>query len=240
MSTRPSIISSASFADDRRTLPAMPTSHPQLHKLKRCTSLEWVYDAHDHSDDVDNHCCLIIRVGDDVTIFPLHERSVPIEDGSLPIMSYWYGKVNQIYLKANKKRQWYYRQLDLEDEGVDLAACVGEYELVLSDHKTRRRPRDAVAMDVIPHSPLQRTPSDTAGHAIWWFNDACIAASGEKVVQRTKAGLPSIYDAVEFDDEFLALLTTPIRRGGLLGIVSDGGCYISAHTSPVGTGDEAG
>ncbi|KAG2045376.1 hypothetical protein BDR06DRAFT_1063751, partial [Suillus hirtellus] len=32
--------------------------------------------------------------------------------------------------------QWYYRRLDLEDEGIDLAACVGEYELVLSDHRS--------------------------------------------------------------------------------------------------------
>ncbi|KAG1731400.1 hypothetical protein EDB19DRAFT_1912522 [Suillus lakei] len=56
-------------------------------------------------------------------------------------MSYWYGKVKEIYWKTTSGNQdvwldvrWYYRQVDLEDIGVDLAACVGEYELVLSDH----------------------------------------------------------------------------------------------------------
>jgi hypothetical protein len=99
-------------------------------------------------------------------------------------MSYWYGKVMEIYwttAKTNKTQvtetiiplpirydyscgirqdvwldiQWYYRRVDLEDKDVEydfpswcfaepltvsslssLAACVGDYELVLSDHKS--------------------------------------------------------------------------------------------------------
>lgn len=34
-----------------------------------------------------------------VAIFPDDARAVPKADGSLPIMSYWYGKVAKIYLK---------------------------------------------------------------------------------------------------------------------------------------------
>ncbi|KAG1760491.1 hypothetical protein EV702DRAFT_1053450 [Suillus placidus] len=56
-------------------------------------------------------------------------------------MSYWYGKVTKIYLNKQGDTydvwldvQWYYRRMDLEDNGVDLAQYMGEYELVLSDH----------------------------------------------------------------------------------------------------------
>ncbi|KAG0692967.1 hypothetical protein DFH29DRAFT_881866 [Suillus ampliporus] len=49
-------------------------------------------------------------------------------------MSYWYGKVAKIYLKEQGDTHWYYRRMDLEDNGVDLAQYMGKYELVLSDH----------------------------------------------------------------------------------------------------------
>ncbi|KAG1778123.1 hypothetical protein EV702DRAFT_1044814 [Suillus placidus] len=49
------------------------------------------------------------------------------------MLSYWYGKVKEIYWKTTLQNQ-YYGQIDLEDEDINLAACVGEYELVLSDH----------------------------------------------------------------------------------------------------------
>ncbi|KAG2116294.1 hypothetical protein DEU56DRAFT_761565 [Suillus clintonianus] len=127
----------------------------------RLPSPTGVYDTDDHSDSSIDKGSLIIRVRDDVAIFPLDERAVPLNDGSLPTMSYWYGKVRGIYLTTAKKTQdvwldiqWYYRRVDLEDQDVEyvvtlgsfaetlkvssssLAACVGDYELVLSDHKS--------------------------------------------------------------------------------------------------------
>ncbi|KAG2737385.1 hypothetical protein P692DRAFT_20761930 [Suillus brevipes Sb2] len=189
-----------------------------------------------------------------------------MEDGCLPTMSYWYGKVLGIYLKMAKQTQdvwldiqWYYRRVDLEDEDVDLAACVGEYELVLSDHKS------AVDMHCVEaHAKIVRydegdlsqpqIPTATLYHR-WnntqvatscscnscdltfsspnhlqrycrscrrWFNEACIAALGHRMDSSIKVRLPPPYDAIKFDEEFLALLTTPIRRGGHCGVVGNG------------------
>jgi hypothetical protein len=113
-----------------------------------------------------------------VAIFPLDDRAVPLADGSLPVMSYWYGSVVEIYMKAVGHTQvcvyavlvamaeclysmtgcvaWY--SVVLQESGFrrpgcrvrfkvqtciykvnlhvlcSLAACVGEYELVLSNH----------------------------------------------------------------------------------------------------------
>ncbi|KAG1736623.1 uncharacterized protein EDB91DRAFT_1083293 [Suillus paluster] len=104
----------------------MHHNHPKLHKLRKCTSLEWVYDSHENSDDM-NDSRMVIHVGEEYELF-VYELAVPMQDGSLPVMSYWYGK--DVWLEI----QWYYRKVDLEDEGVDLVSCIGEYELVLSDH----------------------------------------------------------------------------------------------------------
>jgi hypothetical protein len=49
-----------------------------------------------------------------------------------------------------------------------------------------------------------------------------MAALGLRMSRNTKARLPTTYDALKFDEEFLALLTTPIRRGGHCGIVGNG------------------
>lgn len=49
-----------------------------------------------------------------------------------------------------------------------------------------------------------------------------MAALGHRMSRNTKARLPSLYDGVTFDEEFLALLTTPIRRGGHCGVVGNG------------------
>ncbi|KAG1829045.1 hypothetical protein DFJ58DRAFT_848843 [Suillus subalutaceus] len=53
-------------------------------------------------------------------------------------MSYWYRKVMKIYLNHDVwlEIQWFYRKVDLEDVGVNLAQSMGDYELVLSDHKS--------------------------------------------------------------------------------------------------------
>ncbi|OJA20365.1 hypothetical protein AZE42_07316 [Rhizopogon vesiculosus] len=99
-------------------------SQPQLNRLRRCRSLEWVHDADDDSDE--KPCRMVIRVGENVAIFPLEERALATEDGSLPITSYWYGKVYQIYYNSKGDSQdawldiqWYYRRVDLEDENVE-------------------------------------------------------------------------------------------------------------------------
>ncbi|KAG1795964.1 uncharacterized protein HD556DRAFT_1307190 [Suillus plorans] len=112
MSIRPSVISHSSHAEGRRTLPPMRNSHPKLHTLRRCTSLEWVYDAGDDSNSSVEYCKLVIREGDEYD--DLHCIS------------------KDVWLDI----QWYYRRVDLEDQSIDLAAFVGEYELVLSDHKS--------------------------------------------------------------------------------------------------------
>ncbi|KAG1844918.1 hypothetical protein C8R48DRAFT_780142 [Suillus tomentosus] len=140
MSRRPSITTCSFNTDGRRRLAPMRNNHPKLNKLRRCTSLEWVFNSDNDSDDSDDGR-MVIRVGEDVTIYPLDQRAVQRQDGSLPVMSYWYGKVAEIYLKSGTQDvwleiQWYYRQIDLQDEDVDLSACVGEYELVLSGHKS--------------------------------------------------------------------------------------------------------
>ncbi|KAG1743530.1 hypothetical protein EDD22DRAFT_958766 [Suillus occidentalis] len=117
-------------------------NQPKLRSLRKCTSLEWIHNASkDGGPDGGNDGRMVIRVGQDVAIFPLDDRAVPLADGSLPVMSYWYGSVVEIYMKAGGHTQdvwldiqWYYRRVDLEDQGVDLAACVGKYELVLSNH----------------------------------------------------------------------------------------------------------
>jgi hypothetical protein len=49
-----------------------------------------------------------------------------------------------------------------------------------------------------------------------------MVALGRRMDGNTTVRLPSIYDAVKFDEEFLALLTTPIRRGGHCGVVGNG------------------
>ncbi|KAG1789582.1 uncharacterized protein HD556DRAFT_1311176 [Suillus plorans] len=192
MSRRPSITSYPSRTDGKRRLAPMRNSHPKLHKLRRCTSLEWIYNSNDDSDDENDD-----------------QRAVQRQDGSLPVMSYWYGKLSEIYLKSGThvqdvwlEIQWYYRQVDLKDEDVDLAACVGEYELVLSNHtsvvdmscvedhanifpydegdisqrqipvvfkaaESTLRPRQIVhAIDAIPHFPPQSQSNDTAGNVL--------------------------------------------------------------------------
>lgn len=44
------------------------------------------------------YCC-------SVSIYPLDERAVQLQDGSLPVTSYWYGKVVEIYLKPGRQVQ---------------------------------------------------------------------------------------------------------------------------------------
>ncbi|KAG2107611.1 hypothetical protein DEU56DRAFT_762601 [Suillus clintonianus] len=268
ISVRPLVISHVSHSEKRRTLPPMSGNHPKLGTLRRCTSLEWVYDTDAPSDGSIDEGRLVIRVGDDVSIFPLDERAVPSNDGSLPTMSYWYGKVMEIYWTAAKRNktqdvwldiQWYYRRVDLEDQDVEyvfpswsftepltvsslssLAACVGDYELVLSDHKSvvdMHCVEDIVRYDEGDLSQPQ-IPTATLYHR-WNISMQFTTRRNLElqqvnievllpVVQRgmmsrnTKARLPSPYNAVRFDEEFLALMTTPIRRGGHCGVVGNG------------------
>jgi hypothetical protein len=49
-----------------------------------------------------------------------------------------------------------------------------------------------------------------------------MSALGHRMSRNTKACLPSPYNAVIFDEEFLALMTTPLRRGGHCGVVGNG------------------
>src|SRR6267154_805275 len=55
-----------------------------------------------------------------------------------------------------------------------------------------------------------------------WFNEACVAALGREIGKNIKAGLPSAYSDIDFDPQFLSLLTMPIRQGGSCGIVGNG------------------
>lgn len=119
----------------------MPRRQPKMHRLRKYSSMEWVYTSGNDSDTGDDVQRMIVKEGDNVAIFPDDQRAIPTEDGSLPAMGYWYGKVNDIYVARNSQDawiniQWYYRRVDLEDECVDIAEFVGDYELVRSDHKS--------------------------------------------------------------------------------------------------------
>ncbi|KAG2108816.1 hypothetical protein BD769DRAFT_1392632 [Suillus cothurnatus] len=142
MSHRLSIISSISRADCRR-LPAMRSQPRRIHQLRTCRSIEWVYNRDDDLSATPSQDRIILREGENISIFPDDPRSIPDSDGSLPMMSYWYGKVTKISLKPQGQShdvwleiQWFYRKVDLEDLGVDLAQSMGDHELVLSDHKS--------------------------------------------------------------------------------------------------------
>ncbi|KAG2129699.1 uncharacterized protein EDB93DRAFT_1256175 [Suillus bovinus] len=119
----------------------MSRRQPKMHRLRKYSSIEWVYPSCDDSDAGDDIQRLIVKEGDDMAIFPHDQRVVPVEDGSLAAMEYWYGKVNDIYVQPNTRDawvnlQWYYRRIDLEDYCIDIAEFVGDYELVRSDHKS--------------------------------------------------------------------------------------------------------
>ncbi|KIK31385.1 hypothetical protein CY34DRAFT_19986 [Suillus luteus UH-Slu-Lm8-n1] len=104
MSHRPTITSHISHAEGRRRrLTPMRNNHPNLHRLKRCSSLEWIHNTDRQARDASGG--LVIRVGEDVSIYPLDERAVQLQDGSLPVTSYWYGKVVEIYLKPGRQVQ---------------------------------------------------------------------------------------------------------------------------------------
>ncbi|KAG2112096.1 hypothetical protein DEU56DRAFT_762104 [Suillus clintonianus] len=127
ISVRPLVISHVSHSEKRRTLPPMSGNHPKLGTLRRCTSLEWVYDTDAPSDGSIDEGRLVIRVGDDVSIFPLDERAVPSNDGSLPTMSYW--TCGLTYSGTTGGLTWRIKMWTLQ-------LAVGDYELVLSDHKS--------------------------------------------------------------------------------------------------------
>ena len=44
----------------------------------------------------------------------------------------------------------------------------------------------------------------------------------QKMNRRLQPRLPCAFDAVQFDADFLAMLTMPIRRGGHCGVVGNG------------------
>ncbi|KAG1817590.1 uncharacterized protein BJ212DRAFT_1299131 [Suillus subaureus] len=183
-------------------------------------------------------------------------------------MSYWYGKVVDIYLKAG-------RMYGLKYSGTiarltwktRMLTCVGEYELILSDlitvvdmccvedHATILPYNEGdLVQPQIPIGTLYNrwtidikfsrdykmvytkavnihnsqiatkcacTQCDPAFHLPMtlqrycrtchqWFNEECIATLGRQLHKNVKAGLPSLYCDINFDLEFLSLLTLPI------------------------------
>ncbi|KAG2745199.1 hypothetical protein P692DRAFT_20849949 [Suillus brevipes Sb2] len=182
-------------------------------------------------------------------------------------MSYWYGKVAQIYLKQRTgthdvwlEIQWYYRRVDLEDVGVDLATSMGDYELVLSNHKSfvdmTCVEDHAIILkydegDLKQHQMPSNTPyhrwnikitfcrCDTCDRLLYnptvsqrycrkckqWFNNICLDTMGRRVDRIPEARIPSMYGDIEWEQEFLDLLTIPICRGGPYGVVGNGSIY---------------
>ncbi|KAG1804196.1 uncharacterized protein BJ212DRAFT_1304406 [Suillus subaureus] len=163
-------------------------------------------------------------------------------------MSYWYGKVVDIYLKAG-------RMYGLKYSGTiarltwktRMLTCVGEYELILSDlitvvdmccveGRSRNHPAIHEGDLVQPQIPIgtlyNRWTIDikfSRDHKMvytkavnihnsqiatktchQWFNEECIATLGRQLHKNVKAGLPSLYCDINFDLEFLSLLTLPI------------------------------
>ncbi|KAG1843313.1 hypothetical protein DFJ58DRAFT_731729 [Suillus subalutaceus] len=251
----------------------MRHSHPKLQRLRRCTSLEWVHTTNDNSDDIDDNR-MVIRVGEEYELVCILEGDPEVlcavsqyfpsmkEQCQCKMVVYQrfligYGKVADIYLKTGRQdvwleMQWYYRKVDLEDEDVDLARCVGEYELVLSNHTSVvdircvedhatilpynegdleqpqipirtlynrwtidvefSKHRNVVYMEGVNVSNSQNASNDTAG----------------SIRSNVKAGLPSNFRDIDFDPQFMSLLTMPIRRGGSCGIVGNGSLIVQA------------
>ncbi|KAG1720424.1 uncharacterized protein EDB91DRAFT_1088861 [Suillus paluster] len=149
-------------------------------------------------------------------------------------MSYWYGKVAKIYLKEQGDTHWYYRRMDLEDNGVDLAQYMGEYELVLSDHIS------LVDMTCVEDHALivsydegnisqRQLPPETPYHR--WNVEIKFVKSRTKVRlhdRRPTPVLPAIYNDIQLEAEFLTMFTMPICRGGPFGVVGNGSIYSRA------------
>ncbi|KAG2096409.1 hypothetical protein BD769DRAFT_1678089 [Suillus cothurnatus] len=244
----------------------MRHKHPQFFANETMHSLEWVYDTKDNSDDVNGS--MVIRVGEDVSIYPLDERAVQLQDGSsLPLCLI--GMVKKVQFMLNISMvlidlniliqdvwldiKWYYRKVDLEDEGVDLAASVGEHELVLSDHtslidvftyfvdhatilaydegdlaqpqnshRTLRKLPPVHAIDATRIFLTNDLPAILQKMRAMVFNEECVASIGRQLRGQVKPRVPSTYAGINFDLEFLLLLTSPIRRGDSYGVVGNG------------------
>jgi hypothetical protein len=71
-----------------------------------------------------------------VSIYPLDERAVQLQDGSLPVMSYWYGKVLEIYLNPGgqvKESTVYVKYFDGPDRPQHSnTGCMARHQVVLS------------------------------------------------------------------------------------------------------------
>ncbi|KAG1829887.1 hypothetical protein DFJ58DRAFT_875000 [Suillus subalutaceus] len=293
MSHRLSITSSASHVDGRN-LPPMKGNTPNMRRLRTCRSIEWVYNKDDESCSTPKLGRIILRVGETITIFPDDSRAVAEKDGSLPIMSYWYGKITKICLKPQGQThdvwleiQWFYRKVDLEDVGVNLAQSMGDYELVLSDHKSFvditcvedhamilsynegdlsqleippetlyhrwninitfvKSRKDVRIRSVNLNNPQRATQCrcNNCDHELYcpsiaqrycrkcrqWFNDECLDTLERRVDRHPAPISPDVYGNIDVDEEFLAMLTLPICRGGPYGVVGNGSIYARAKS----------
>ncbi|KAG1859402.1 hypothetical protein C8R48DRAFT_673946 [Suillus tomentosus] len=111
-------------------------------------------------------------------------------------MSYWYGKVAEIYLKSGTQDvwleiQWYYRQVNLQDEDIEsrqylavqqrgyiITTDASWYTLHLVDHRytvlkawsyfvhRRGEHTDVDVINVVPHFSPQPLSGDIAGNAV--------------------------------------------------------------------------
>ncbi|KAG2351354.1 hypothetical protein BDR07DRAFT_1386114 [Suillus spraguei] len=199
MSHRLSIVSSASNVD-RRKLPPMRCIQPNTRRLRT-----WVCSTEDDSHSTNKLSRLIVRVRESVVIFPDDMRAVTRTDSSLPIMSYWYGKVSKIYLRPQREThdvwldiQWYYRHVDLEDLMVE----------------THSKHHSVAVMNAIVCCTVPESPRDTAGNA--------------DNVPESK--LPARYNGIQLEKDFISILTMPIRRGGPYGVVGNGWIYYHARS----------
>ncbi|KAG1790111.1 uncharacterized protein HD556DRAFT_1310895 [Suillus plorans] len=210
----------------------MRGSQPNTRRLRT-----WVYSTEDDSCATNDLNRLILRVGESVAIFPDDARAVTKTDGSLPIMSYCL--IKDVWLDI----QWYYRRVDLEDAGVDLAESIGEYELVLSDHISL-----VDMMCIEDHATIIKydecnlaqhpVPPETPYHR---WNVTIKFARHRKDVniddalelhtdQVPESKLPATYDGIQLEEDFVAILIMPICRGGPYGVVGNGWIYSRARS----------
>ncbi|KIJ57860.1 hypothetical protein HYDPIDRAFT_171508 [Hydnomerulius pinastri MD-312] len=143
LSLPPSSYVSVSAGMTRREAHRRPVMNlPKItHKTRRVASVEYIYDG----DEGDSSTTIIYSVGDNVAIYHSEEMETD-EEGSPTVMSYWYGKIEDIYLYSRQRREevwvavsWYYRQKDLMDctkQSKDhrFFECMGSHELVRSDY----------------------------------------------------------------------------------------------------------
>ncbi|KAI6138338.1 hypothetical protein BKA82DRAFT_36851 [Pisolithus tinctorius] len=110
---------------------------PCVDELPRYDSLRYVYDTDDHNQ---LPTTVSYHRNQTVSIFP-STGLVTGSDGELTVTYFWYARIRRFYVQRCGRHnmvwvrvRWFYSRDDIERYHPRLGACMGEYELVESDH----------------------------------------------------------------------------------------------------------